>query len=95
MQTAAAMGQSWGLIVLQKSGIFLPFCLFFCVLQWMQMEAMEDDGCMVMFGTGISLSRKNSKSVTIKVSGGCKGQEVVCLKKDRKIWHHSEAKKPT
>lgn len=33
MRAAAATGQSWGLTVSQKKGIFSPLCLFFCVHQ--------------------------------------------------------------
>ncbi len=76
---ATAMGQSRGLIVSQKKGIFSPLCLFFCVCHQMHTEATVVDGCMMILATGISPSRKNSKSLAMKASGGCEGQEAMHL----------------
>ncbi len=79
MCSAMAIEHRSGLWALQKKGIFSPFCLFFCVLQQMRTEEMLDKGILVKSWTGISRSRKNSKSSAMKTLGGCDGQAVICL----------------
>lgn len=94
MRAAAATGQSCGVIVSRKNGIFSPFCLFFCVLQRILTEVIVDICFVVIAGAGISPSRKNSKSSAMNASGGCDGHEVMRLYVCCDVWHHSEARKP-
>ncbi len=42
-------------------------------------ECALSDGCVDMLLIGIFPSRKNLKSSMMNASGGCKGQEVICL----------------
>ncbi len=71
IQMAAATGKRPGLVVmLQKKGVFSPFCLFFWVCQQIQTHATMGGGQEVALVIGDSSFVKDSKSLELKATEG-------------------------
>ncbi len=73
MLKAAATEQKPGLVVLQRNGIFSPFCLSFRVVQQKKHATMEGEQENPLFIEDL-LSMKNLKTLEMKATGGWDGR---------------------